>query len=220
MTPFEHIAKTLLRPWVAVSYFCLVGLFFLYFDPLLAVFFHEKTLGETWPFIQWLTHLGIGEIYVVGLFLLALFYRYIRPNKTGEVRSWFLWLCVIIPYFICGILKVMLGRARPELLFDHQLYGFYGFHLDSHYWSFPSGHTSTIIGLVLGLTIVFPKYCYAFFFSGLLLIATRVLLTSHYLSDVLTTGYLTFLEVFLLMYFLRKKDWLRAAYTPTKALGT
>jgi len=211
MTPFERLEKNMLRPWVIISYLCFVVLSFLYFDQPIALFFHDKNLGIKLPIIRWFTHLGTGELYVIGLFLLALFYRYIRPNKKNEVRSWFLWLCVLVPYFICAILKINLGRARPELLFDNQLYGFYGLHFDSHYWSFPSGHTSTITGLVLGLIILFPRYCYAFFLSGLLLVSTRVFLTSHYLSDVLTTGYLTFLEVALLIWILRRKAWLYCA---------
>ena len=211
MTPFERIEKNMLRPWVAIPYLCFVTMSFLYFDQSIALYFHQMNLRLKLPFIHWLTHLGTGELYVAGLFILALYFRYVRPIKKHEVRCWFLWLCVFVPYFICAILKINLGRARPELFFDKQLYGFYGFHLNSQYWSFPSGHTSAITGLGLGLVILFPRYCYAFVMSGLLLISTRVLLTNHYCSDVLTTVYLTSLEIVLLVLVLRRKAWLTLA---------
>jgi len=213
MAPFDRLLKTMLRPWVVVCYLSFMILSFLYFDQPIARFFYGMDLRDKLPFIAWITRLGTGEFYIAGLFLLALFYRYIRPNGIWEIRGWFLWLCVVIPYLICGVLKVCLGRARPELLFDHQLYGFYGPHfINYQYWSFPSGHTTTIMGLVFGLIILFPRYCYAFFFPGLLLVSTRIILTNHYLSDVLTTGYLTFLEVALVLFVLRRKEWLTSAW--------
>ena len=211
MTAFDRIAKKMLRPWVAVCYLSIVALIFLYIDQPVAWFFNDLGLKAKLPILYWMTKLGTGEFYIAALFFLALFFRYAYRNKTWETRSWFLWLCVLTPYVVCGVLKVLLGRARPELLFEQQLFGFYGFHTTPAYWSFPSGHTSTIMGLVFGLIILFPRYCYAFFLSGILLISTRVLLTNHYLSDVITTGYLTLLEITVLFYWLRKTSWLNAS---------
>ena len=202
----------MLKPWVAALYVSFLVLSFFYFDKPIAQFFYEQDLQEKLPVIVWLTHLGTGEVYVAGLILLALFYRYICINKASEMRSWFVWLCVVIPYFLCGLLKICFGRARPEMLFDKDVYGFYGFHIDHAYWSFPSGHASTIVGLMLGLMILFPRYCYAFFFSGVVMVSTRILLTHHYLSDVLTTFYLTLLEVALLCLVLRDKSVFNAVF--------
>lgn len=218
MVPFEQVLKMMLRPWVAACYLSVVVLSFLYVDQPIAWFFYDLDLRTKLPFLYWLTTLGTGEFYIVGLFLLVLFFRYVRPDKPSEARSWFLWCCVVIPYVICGLLKVSLGRARPELLFDSQLYGFYGFHLQAIYWSFPSGHTTTIMGLVFGLIILFPRYCTALLWSGFLLISTRVLLTNHYLSDVLTTSYLTMMEVAVLLWIMRRKAWLIFAFRPMRCI--
>lgn len=220
MAPFDHLLKIMLRPWVVICYLSFVVVSFLYFDQPIAWFFYEEGLRAKLPVLYWLTQLGTGEFYIAALFLLALFYRYVRPNKTSEIRSWFLWLCVVVPYLVCCVLKISLGRARPELLFSHQLYGFYGLHFQPKYWSFPSGHTTTLMGLVFGLIILFPRYCYAFFITGVLLISTRILLTNHYLSDVLTSGYLTFLEVALVLFVLRRKDWLSHVWQPMNSRAT
>ena len=214
MAPFDRLLKIMLQPLVATCYLSFVMLSFLYFDQPIAWFFYNLDLKTKLPVLYWVTKLGTGEVYVIVLFLLFMFFRYIRPDTTKETRSLFLWLCVLVPYVLCGVLKVFLGRARPELLFDNQLYGFYGLHLQAVYWSFPSGHTTTIMGLVFGLIVLFPRYSYAFLCAGLLIVSTRVLLTNHYLSDVMTTGYLTLLEVGLLVMILRRKSWLRSVYQP------
>ena len=164
--------------------------------------------------------MGLGEFHGLLLALLFLFFRYVRPNKTWETRCLFLWLCLMVPYAICLVFKIALGRARPELLFDHQLYGFYGLHFKALYWSFPSGHTTTIISLTCGLIILFPRYMYGFLSLGLMVALTRILLTNHYLSDVMTTSYLTILEVGLLVFILRRKAWLTSVCQPLTNLPT
>lgn len=208
MPCFDRVLKLMMRPLVAISYLCFIVLSFFYFDKPIAYYFHSLSLKTTLPPIFWITKLGTGAIYMSLFLLLALFFRYIRQNKQWEARSWFLWLCVLIPNIVCGVLKVCLGRARPELLFDHHIFGFYGVHTNQLYWSCPSGHTTTVTGLALGLSILFPRFCYAFLIAGLGVISTRVFLTNHYLSDVMFTGYLTFLEMGFLLFYLRRKNWL------------
>ncbi len=208
MVGFERGFKLIMRPWFVACYLSLVVLSFLYFDKPIAWFFYGMGLREALPVLHYLTQLGTGEYYIVALLLLAVCFRYIVRNKTFEMRSWFLWLCVFFPYSICAVLKLIVGRARPQLLFDSNLFGFYGLHFNHPYWSFPSGHTTTITGLVCGLTVLFPKYCYAFIISGILLVSTRVILTNHYLSDVMMTAFLTLLEIGALFYLLRRQTWL------------
>ena len=212
MSPFDRLLRIMLQPWVAVSYLSFTVLSFLYLDKPIAYFLHGLEIKTRVPLIYWITKLGQGAVYMALFFILAVFFRYMRRNKEFETRSWFLLLCVLVPNIICGILKVLLGRARPELWFDSQLFGFYGMHFNASFWSFPSGHTTTIAGLVFGLSIVFPRYFYAFIVSGLVVISTRVLLTDHYLSDVMATGYITLLEVGMLLVLLRRKAWLRSVY--------
>ena len=218
MAPFDRLLKLMLRPWVAAGYLGIVVLSFFYFDKPVAWCLHNLDLKTKLPFISWLTRVGMGELYVTGLFLLALVCRYILRNKEWESRTWFVWLCVVVPYSICGVFKVLLGRARPEQLFDNQLYGFYGMQTNASFWSFPSGHTTTIMGLVFGLCIVFPRHCQALFLTGFLVVLSRVLLTSHYLSDVMATSFLTLLEVGLLMSIIQRKHWFTLALNSNRTV--
>lgn len=209
----ERLLQFMLKPRAMFSVFFLTGLSFFFIDRSIATYVYSLNLKANWPWLSWITHLGLGEVYF-GLFLtLALFFRYISTNPKLEARIWFLLLCVSIPDIICLGLKVILGRARPELLFSSDLYGFYGFHLEPSFWSFPSGHTTSIFGLIFGLCIVFPRYRVSFFLLGIIVATSRILLNCHYLSDIMTASYLTLVEIAIVLNILQRKSWLAPAWS-------
>jgi membrane-associated phospholipid phosphatase len=195
LTRFECLFALMIKPWVVVCYVGLIVLSFFYLDRPIALYFHDLDPRTAVPFLNWFTQMGLGALYLVPLLLIALYFRYIHPNRDWEIRAWFLWLCVLVPSLLCLVLKITLGRARPDLLFSDQLYGFYGFQFHAPFWSFPSGHTTTIMGFVFGLCVVFSRYFYAFILFGLLAISSRIMLTHHYFSDVLAASFLSLLAV-------------------------
>lgn len=205
MTPFDRLFSIMTKPLVAISYLALVLVSYLYFDRPVALYFHELHFTTDLSLVNLLTKIGLTGIYLPLFLVLAVFFRYLRINRKFELRSWFLFLCVAIPALVCGILKVTFGRARPNLLFFDNEFGFYWFKLKAIYWSFPSGHTTTIMGAALGLGILFPRHFYAFILVGCSVAFSRIMLTQHYLSDVLTAFYLVILELGLLLFFLRRK---------------
>ena len=204
--PFQNLRNILLSPWFFAVFMVFIVVCFFFIDQPIALYFQSLDLNETAFWLRWITHLGLGGGYIIGLFLLALCARYILKNREWENKLWFLWLCVIIPSLICVALKFLMGRSRPTLLFNHDMYGFHGFETSAAYWSFPSGHTTTIMGLAFGLCIIFPKRTYSFITAGLIIAVSRVLLTNHFLSDVLIAAYLSFLEVSIILYWMNKKE--------------
>ncbi|MFC3907849.1 phosphatase PAP2 family protein [Legionella dresdenensis] len=209
---FSRFLAFMTRPFIALSIVTFIVVAFLYIDRPLAIDLAGIDFRTNLTVMNWFTKLGLGVIYLALFLAAALFFRYVKKNPLWEARMWFLWLCVLIPGVICGVLKVLLGRARPDMLFKSQAYGFYGLQTKAPFWSFPSGHTTTIMGVALGLCVLFPRYCYAFAIGGFLVAASRVLLTHHYLSDVLAASYLTLLEIGLLLWVLQKKNWLKPAW--------
>ncbi|KTD24783.1 phosphatidylglycerophosphatase B [Legionella lansingensis] len=215
MSPFDRLLGVMTKPGIMLSYIGLIVLSFLYFDKPIAEYFYNLDIRAHLALIGWLTKLGLGMVWLPVLFIAALFFRYIYANREYEVRAWFLFMCVAIPSAICGFLKVLFGRARPNLWLHNDLFGFYGLQLHSPFWSFPSGHTTTIMSLVFGLSIVFPRYAYALMLTGITVAISRVLLTHHYLSDILAASYLSLLEIGILLCFLRRKSWLAPAWGHT-----
>lgn len=211
MAPIERLFTVMAKPRMMLGYLALVLWFFLYIDKPLANYLYTLDVSAHVPWLNVFTRLGESKYYLAGLLVLALFWRYVMHNRAWEMRTWFLWLCVFISNLICLVLKVFLGRARPDLWFHDQLYGFYGFHRDSLYWSFPSGHTTTIIGLACGLGLLFPRFAWLYLSMGVLVIVSRVLLLQHYLSDVMIAADLALLEVGVLWILLRRHTWFTRA---------
>ncbi len=197
--------KIVTHPVVMVAYFVVVVWTYLFVDQPLALKVHALSLHTTYPILVWMTQLGRTIPYMILLPLIALFFRYVKRSKDLELRIWFLWSSLAITSLLCFIIKTLLGRARPELLFDQHIFGFYGFSTASLYHSFPSGHTNFVTTAVLSLTLLFPKQRWFFLIVGLMILATRVLLTYHYLSDVLATIFLVMLEYKLLLYIVARE---------------
>lgn len=216
MSPFEKMFTIMTKPIVIVLYVALIIASILYFDIPIATYFYQLKLRTNYPYIYYFTHVGLGVLYYPLFLGLAVFFRYIHKNYLWESRSWFLFWSLFIPALISLILKMSLGRARPTLLFQDgaHLYGFYGFKTSAYFWSFPSGHVTTIMSVALGLSILFPRHFYALISLGLAVAFSRVLLTYHYLSDVLFAFYLTVLEIGCLLYVLKRKSLLVAAWKP------
>lgn len=206
MGRLERLYSFMIKPWVFVVGIGFIILSFIFFDRPTADYFNLHDAKTKWIFFSMLTELGSNKLVLLVLFLLSLFFRYIHPLKPWEVRSWFLFLFILLIDFISLFVKIILGRARPCLWFDEHIYGFYGMQLDTAFWSVPSGHTTTVMGLVFGLCFLFPRYFYGFLLMGLAVIISRVVLSEHYLSDVLITSYLVLVETGLLLGWLQRKN--------------
>lgn len=202
---FNNLFNTLKNPWVLLSYLLLVILCFTLVDKHLALYFHQLNLGTTRKILSLFTNLGAWFIYV-GIFLAAgTYFRFIKKHAINEATSWFLLGCVLIPNLFNFVLKITLSRARPELLFTENLYGFYWLQWKDAYWSFPSGHAVTVASLAAGLSTIVPKYFYAFMGAALLVALTRVVLYRHYLSDIMVGFYLALLVVGFFAHYMKRK---------------
>ena len=209
--------KKLVNPMTLIALIGFIVLSYLYLDKPLADWLFSLNLQDKYPILTWVTCLGNMKIYLILLFVLALLCRYGQQvGGIGEQRAWFLLLCVALSNAVCGVLKVSLGRARPDLWLNHHEYGFSWFQMDKLHMSFPSGHTTTIMSLVFGLSVLFPRYWAAFIFAGVLVTLSRVLLLQHYLSDVVAAMYVTLVVVIALVAVFQKKGWLSKIWLKNK----
>lgn len=81
--------------------------------------------------------------------------------------------------------KYLLGRYRPVMLFEHNLYGL---HFLSSKWelnSTPSGHTLRAFALLTALSLLWRRGAVVFLSLATLIGVSRVVVTAHYPSDVL-----------------------------------
>jgi membrane-associated phospholipid phosphatase len=86
---------------------------------------------------------------------------------------------------VLHILKRLVGRRRPRDEIEMHLYEFKFWTFKADYNSFPSGHALTIFSVAAIATCIAPLLWPVWFTIATLLSATRFLLTSHFVSDVL-----------------------------------
>lgn len=140
--------------------------------------------------------------------LLFFFIRFLFKQEIWGNRLLLILMSIPMANFFVWIIKCFLGRARPELLFTHHLYGFTFFHCTKLFESFPSGHACTIGAFCGALACFYPRWSLPLLVIGFLLAFTRVVLTFHFLSDIIV-GLVLGLLVSQWIYSTMKKEGLR-----------
>ena len=112
------------------------------------------------------------------------------------------WLFFSVAYFfafILGcILKFILARYRPELLFQSNLYGFHFFAIKDAFNSTPSGHALANFAALYALAKIVNKRVVTILLMLLatLICLSRVIMLDHYVSDVIFGAYVGILSVY------------------------
>jgi lipid A 4'-phosphatase len=171
----------------------LVVLLFVFVDRPVVLYLHARgpdlhalfgltgSLGEAWG---WLVLFGLGFV--------ALHWGGELPRlRTVESRlralstiPAFLLAAIAAAGLAVDLLKVGLGRMRPKLLFNSDLYGFTGLAWRPDHWSFPSGHTATFVALTTALWWVWPQHLLFYIIVAAIVAGSRIVVGAHYPSDV------------------------------------
>jgi lipid A 4'-phosphatase len=178
----------------ALALILLLPLSIAFVDRPVARFFHDGNAALRDVF-QFITQFGLSKGYLIvtaalflGLRLAAWSARDARLARAlaqNAYRALFLFVAVAASGIIANLIKMVCGRARPKLLFADGVYGFTWGATQADYWSFPSGHATTITALAIGLFLLWPHGAALYAVIALLVAASRIIITAHYLSDVL-----------------------------------
>ncbi|TAN59492.1 MAG: phosphatase PAP2 family protein [Magnetospirillum sp.] len=178
----------------------LIVLGYVVLDRPLAFWLKSRMGGDFEGFLKTVTHLGLGGVWLIpsGLLVVAIMLAW-RAAPLLETRArlaraaWvpgFVFLSVAISGLLNLLIKTLVGRTRPRLLFDESIYGFVPFTHTYVTNSFPSGHSQAAFAAMTALTLVFPRYDIAFIAVAVLVAASRVLTTVHFLSDAVMGAWL------------------------------
>jgi len=135
-----------------------------------------------------ITKLGEGGGYLAPLGLIFL-WACLKRAEVWATRAGFVFLTIAVPGIVADIAKPVFARARPTLLFRENLYGFTWGSPHASAWSFPSGHSVTVTALAIALCAIYPPAWPAYALLALAVMASRVILDAHYLSDVIAGFY-------------------------------
>lgn len=173
--------------FLAVVAFCVLS--FLSLDRPLA--YACSRLGKSSrEFFRFVTTFGLSGWYLVPALLLFVLFRFCSRKPAAAGRALFVFLVISLSGIVVDILKFILGRYRPAMLFHENLYGFAFFRTDALATSFPSGHAAVITALALSLDAIWPRFRVLYALAALLVIGSRVVTCAHFVSDVVAGAYL------------------------------
>jgi membrane-associated phospholipid phosphatase len=171
-------------------------------DIPLALFFNQYI--ETWWSLAFrhITDVASGYIWypvaVAGLIAAFVRHKRLSQNLAAWSRESRAWIFMIVTMATSGtfinLVKILVQRERPRLLFRDGTFGFhpFSFDLDLKDCSFPSGHTQSIWSAMLCLGFIAPPLRPLLFTVAVLVSASRVVIGAHYAGDVFAGMYVAF----------------------------
>ncbi len=193
------IGSVLLFIFMAISY----GLL----DRPLSLFCQDLN-PEIVQVFQMITKLGKATWYLVGFAVLFVFFKFYRRRPIAAKRAFFLFAAVAVSGLTTDLIKPLVGRLRPKLLFEANLYGFDPFRIGYEYNSFPSGHATTVFALAAALTLFSPRWRLPLVVFAAVVGLSRIVVGAHYLSDVMAGAYVGVMTVFSLVLLCRRRGWM------------
>ena len=164
-------------------------------------------------FFVGITELGDSFWYfliIPCIFLISLVCEKIKLISNGKYDkiknfSIFSFLYLLVVGLITQILKHLIGRPRPNHTDFSESFGFNFFTTDSAFHSFPSGHSSTIVSVVLIASLAIPSLRIFFYFFGFLIAISRVVVGAHFVTDVIAGAIVSLIVYKIFLSFAEKR---------------
>ncbi|MDC0161644.1 phosphatase PAP2 family protein, partial [bacterium] len=168
-------------------------------------FFQNINYGENSTYLKkffiGITNLG-DSLWYFSIFLLIFLISFVAQKiKLIPIEVFFylrrLCLFSVSYLFLVGlatqIIKHIIGRPRPNHSLLDGSFEFNFFTTDSAFHSFPSGHSSTIIAIIIIASLIIPSLRYFFYTCGFLIAISRVVVGAHFITDVVAGALLAIL---------------------------
>jgi len=183
---------------------------FAWFDKPVDLYFYNN-YSNTWLFnigtyISYLANGAYVKLWLAICFIIIIIIDH-DINKRWTLHLLYICISMSVAIIIADGLKYFLGRYRPIMLFQHNLYGL---HFFSSKWtlnSTPSGHTVRAFSLLTAASLLHKRFTVIFLSVAALIGASRVAVTAHYPSDVLFGAFIgIFAAIWTYKYFFINED--------------
>lgn len=186
--------------WALYAVLTLIGIAvsIAFIDRPVALYFHQASPAVAEAF-RAVTRLGVSTFYLIGTAVLALGFwlagrfgqgRWAARLGAAAVVPLFLFLAIAVSGLITDLLKVVFGRARPKLLFANETFGFDWWGTKADFWSFPSGHATTVVAIAAALFCLWPRFLPLYVGFAVLVSLSRAVIGAHYVSDVIAATFI------------------------------
>jgi undecaprenyl-diphosphatase len=143
---------------------------------------------------DWITDFGKSGwfLWPLGILFLALAARPRSLTHASQhvlaavmVRVGFLFAAIAVPGVFTNVVKHIFGRARPGVGGSVDPTLFSPFSWPAAYAGLPSGHATTAFSVLVAFGCLWPRARTALLIYALLIVASRIMVTAHYPTDVL-----------------------------------
>ena len=197
-----HGSSAIRLVFVAAATMLLVAISIRAVDRPLALFFHARD-HDLRSLFEFTGRLGLtyGYLTIFGLAFVALHWggvsprlqQFALPLRALSGIPAFLFVSIAASGVIVDVLKIVFGRARPKLLFQSDVYGFAWLMWRPDHWSFPSGHSATIVALTTALWFLWPQHHLFYILVATIVSMSRVVVGAHYFTDSLAGAFIAIL---------------------------
>jgi undecaprenyl-diphosphatase len=104
------------------------------------------------------------------------------------VRLMFLFVAIGAPGLFVSLLKRLIGRARPHVVGDGDVFVFKLFVWRPEYASMPSGHGTTAFAAVIAIGALWPRSRPLMWAYAAVIAVSRIVVSAHYSSDVIASA--------------------------------
>jgi len=196
------ILRAALKPSFIIFVIVAIGLIlasYIYVDRPVATWLNKFKNSTITGIFRKITDLGSVKVMLALPFLatIAFFGIAYLVRNAERARSlyrlagqaFFVFCCVAAPAAVGMFAKILIGRSRPQLFFDANVYNFTPLSFNDLWHSMPSGHSLAAAGFAAGLALVtalpaFPVIC----FFGAMIAFSRVTTTAHFFGDAMAGG--------------------------------
>jgi membrane-associated phospholipid phosphatase len=177
-------------------------------DPNLIDIFRAYTRFAKADWYLWPS--GLGSLLCLALVRSGRLSADTRETLIRAGRAFaFFFAAVAIAGLATGLLKPLIGRARPVQLDQFQIYGFDPWSwFESRWNSLPSGEATTAFVVAVALIILFPRWQTALWAFAVVMAASRVMINAHFLSDIVAGAAVGSLTALAVAAQFRKRGWI------------
>lgn len=186
----QHFKRAVL-PIIALM---IMALLVTFADRPVAAYFKTDADPAVVAFFRWISPAGKPDAYLVVCLITyfanrSLFIRFAhRPVSALFCRLSDMALYIVSAIAVGGVAvtlaKYVVGRARPRQWFEMGEYGFAPLSFDMDFNSFPSGHAQVIWMIMVAVGLMVPRLKAACFLFALVVSASRIAISAHFVSDV------------------------------------
>ena len=183
---------------------------YLFLDIPIAHYFHDHSNTLTATLSKIIAKFFDPDVWIVVMIIVSSYSGYlifIKKNFNPRTQKWLtISLSLIIAIGVTVVLKIVLGRYRPAALFNSGLYGFTFEGAFRKANSTPSGHVALAFAGFMAIASCFEKRKWIYFaiMLSILIAISRIIISKHYLGDVILGAYVGLLSFYWGKYIARK----------------